>query len=80
VKERLLTTPDAPARLLDQRPGERVEPVECGVVGVQRDQHRVVLTHHVRILGQRPRAECHVADRAAREERTGAGGDLDDPV
>jgi len=47
---------------------------------VHRDQHRVALAQHPRVLGERSRTERHVLDGCAGEELGRARRDLDDPV
>ena len=63
VKQRLLPSLPAAARLVDQRAHERIEPLRRRVVGVHRNQHRVAIAEDAGVLRERPSAECHVVDR-----------------
>ena len=79
VEERRLAAFLPPLGLLDQRIQEVARLGRRAVVGVERDQNRVLLADDVGELGDRACAGGHVADRAGRELRA-AGRHLHDPV
>ena len=80
LEQRLLTGVHAVLGQRQQRADVAVELVLRAVVGVQRDLHRVLLGHHVGVLGERHGAGDHVLDPGAGGELRTAGGELDDAV